>query len=282
MESLMLHCSEFSPEGRLGWIHCPQLRTLLLTRCDEAVGFFIFKPMQDLLVLDHYSDTRLCTKLPRILPNLVSFTWSDSGRPLHHEIPRVALLSLKFLAVDDCHWETTTRFLKHLDVPLLEHLNNEHCFNVRGQGLHMVLDAICGDGAVQLRHLDLGDGALNGANFHAIWRHLKHLETLEVRDNSGVSADELFVPLSTRNHDFSFLCPQLKTVELSYLEPMSMSALVDFVQRRVKSDLGGPGPGLVTCLTLSGVWVDKEVSAQLAKTHSLSVHLRNCWHTLYQ
>ena len=68
---------------------------------------------------------------------------------------------------------------------------------------------------------------------------------------------------------------------------ISTGALVDFVQRRVKSDLGGPTPGLVTCLKLSNmwevdmdgwfknvkVWVDEEVSAQLAETHGSSVHL---------
>ena len=36
MQSLTLQCWEFSLEGRLGWIHCPQLRTLTLRNCDKS------------------------------------------------------------------------------------------------------------------------------------------------------------------------------------------------------------------------------------------------------
>ena len=136
--------------------------------------------------------------------------------------------------------------------------------------MNTFLDVICGDGAVQLRRLTLGDDTLREANFHAMWVHLKHLETLLISD-SFVSADELFISLSPPNLDFSSLRPQLKTLELMHTR-ISMDALVDFVQRRVKSDLGDPAPGLVTGSKLSDVSVD-EVSAQLAKTHSLSVHL---------
>ena len=141
--------------------------------------------------------------------------------------------------------------------------------------LNMILDIICGDGAVQLRQLILGDSSLRRANFHAMWHHLQHLESLVIWDLHGISGDELFIALSPPNRDFTSVCPQLKTLELSYMM-ISTGALVDFVQRRVKSDLGDPAPGLVTCLTLLRMRVDKEVSAQLAKTHSLSVHLHRC------
>ena len=51
MQSLMLQSLKVSPEGRLGYIHCPQLRTLTLQNCDKAVVSLISKPMQNLCVL---------------------------------------------------------------------------------------------------------------------------------------------------------------------------------------------------------------------------------------
>ena len=294
MQSLTLQCCDFDPKGLLGCIHCPQLRTLTLWNCGKAVESLISKPMQNLRVLtiiNCYRDNMLYIKLLQALPNLVSLTWhwDNSELPPHDEIPRVALPSLNSLAFRGCQWEIATRLLRHFDVPSLEHMefkdfNDFDDFNVHRGSLNTVLDVIRGDGAVQLRRLTLGRGALRGANFHAMWPHLKHLEIIFIKDpDSNVSADELFISLSPRDHDFSSVCPQLKTLELSCLE-ISTGALVDFVQRRVKSDLGDPAPGLVTCLRLSNMWVDKngwvdrvwfdkEVSAQLAKTHGSSVHL---------
>ena len=276
MQSLTLQCLEISPEGRLGRIHCPQLRTLTLRNCHKAVEFLMSEPMQNLHVLTIINSrfaNMLYIKLLGALPNLVSLTWwwGDFELPLHDEIPRIALSSLKSLAFRNCHWEITSHLLRHLDVPSLEHLDLQDFFGDREGSLNMVLDAICDDGAVQLRRLTLGNGSLRGANFNAMWHHLKHLEILLISDAHSIpSADELFISLSPPNGDFSSVCPQLKTLEISYLQ-ISTVALVDFVQRRVKSDLGGPG--LVTCLKLLDMWVDEEVSAQLAKTHGLSVHV---------
>ena len=272
VESLTLQCLKFYPEGHLGWIHCPQLHTLTLGNCDKAVESLTPKPMENLRVLtiiNSRGDNMLYIELLQVLPNLVSLTWSDSGQPIDNEIPRVALPSLKSLAFRRCHLEITTHLLRHLEVPSLEHLDlgRFQVFNVGS--LNTVLDVICGDEAVQLRRLTLGEGALRGANFHAIWHHLKHLETLFIND---ASADRLFVALSPPSRYFSSVCPQLKTLELLHAK-ISASALADFVQRRVKSDLGDPAPGLVTCLKLSDMSVDKEVSAQLVKTHSWSVHM---------
>ena len=91
----------------------------------------------------------------------------------------------------------------------------------------MVPDIFWCDGAVQLCRLTLGDGTLRGINSPC------HVAPFIV------SADELFIALSPRNHDFSSVCPQLKTLELRHMR-ISLGALVDFVQRRVKSDLGDP------------------------------------------
>ena len=274
MRSLALHCRRTI--SSLGCIHCPQLRTLSLWNCGGAVGSLSSKPMQNLraLTIITRGDDMPYIKLLQALPNLVSLTWSNSAQSLNNEIPRVALPFLKSLAFRKCHWEMTTHLLRYLDIPSLEHLELGDFKEINDdQGsLNMVLDVICDNGAVQLRRLTLGNGSLRGANFHAMWRHLKYLETLFIRDPRNVSADKLFIVLSPPNHDFSSVCPQLKTLELSNLE-ISMGALVDFVRQRVKSDLGAPRPGLVTCLKLLNMWVDKEVSAQLAKTHGLSVHL---------
>ena len=277
MQSLTLQCCTFAPNGRLGWIHYPQLRTLSLRDCGGAVESLSSKPMQNMRVLtiiNHRGDTMLYIKLLQALPNLVSLTWSDSRRPLNNEIPRVALPFLESLTFRRCRWEKTTHLLRYLDIPSLEKLMLVDCGSVGNhQGsLNMVLDVICGDGAVQLRHLILDDSSLGGANFHTMWHHLRHLETLVIKDPHDVSGDELLITLSPPNCDFTFVCPELKTLELSYMM-ISTDALVDFVQRRVKSDLGDPAPGLVTCLTLLNMCVDKETSAQLAKTHSLSVRL---------
>ena len=277
MQSLTLQCQKAFSRGSLGCIHCPQLRTLSLRNCDEAVGPLISKPMQNLRVLtiiNPQGGDMLYIKLLQALPNLVSLTWSNSGQSLDNEIPRVALPFLKSLAFRKCHWGITTGLLRYLDIPSLVHLDLSDFKNFKDdQGsLNMVLGVICDNGAVQLRRLTLGNGSLRGANFQAMWRHLKHLESLFIRDPRNVSADELFISLSPPNHEFSSVCPQLKTLELSNLE-ISMGALVDFVRQRVKSDLGATRPGLVTNLKLLNMWVDKGVSAQLAKTHSLSVHL---------
>ena len=277
MQSFTLQSWDLCPRGLLGCIHCPQLRTLTLWSCDKALKSLIPKPMQNLRVLT-------------IINCYSGLTWQRDLSELspHDEIPRVALPSFKTLAFLGCH-EEMVYFLRHLYVPSLEHMEFG-CFdrfhsNVHRGSLNTVLDVICGEGAVQLRRLTLGKGALRGANFHAMWPHLKHLETLAIEDpDSKLSADGLFIALSPRDHDFSSVCPQLKTLELSCLE-ISMGALVDFVQRRVKSNLGDPAPGLVTCLKMSNmcgvdmnrwvdkVWVDEEVSAQLAETHGSSVHL---------
>ena len=168
-----------------------------------------------------------------------------------------------------------TDLLKHLDVPSLEHLDLEHFYG--GEiTLNEVLDIICGDGVVKLRHLTLGGGTLNGINVEGIWHHLRHLETLFINDHHNIAlADDLFIPLSPPNRDFSSVCPQLKTLQLSYMI-IRVDALVDFVQRRVKSDLGDPAPCLLTSLIMMNVWVDaavREVFPQLVKTHSLSFHL---------
>ena len=238
--------------------------------------------MQNLYVLtiiNHRGDTMLYIELPYInllqaLPNLVSLTWSNSGRLLNNKIPRVALPFLESLAFRRCRWEITTHLLRYFDTPSLEHLElgDFKVFNDDQRSLNMVLDIICSDGAVQLRHLILDNSSLRRANFHAMWHHLKHLGTLVIKDPHDVSGDELLITLSPPNHVFTSVCPQLKILGLSGLE-ISTGALVDFVQRRVKSDLGDPAPGSVTCLTLLNMCVDKEVSAQLAKTHSLSVRL---------
>ena len=268
MQSLTLKCYNTCPKT-LGWIHCPQLRTLTLQNCDEAIESLISKPMQNLRVLTIINDFNdmVTIKLLQALPDLVSLTWHTYGERLPYEIPRVVLRSLKSLTFDMC-----CLFIVTLYVPSLEYL--ELFVKAPGTSTNMVLDSICGDGAVQLRHLTLRYGCLR-SYFHAtLWHYLKHLETLAINDVHG-NADELLIPLSPLNRDFSSVCPQLKTLELLNVK-FSTGALVDFVQRRVKSDLGGPGPGLVTCLKLSNMLVDKEVFAQLAKTHSLSVHLLGC------
>ena len=293
MQSLMLQCDEYHPKGQLGRIHCPQLHTLTLQNYDKAVESLISKPMQNLRVLtiiNDRDDNMLYMELLRALPNLVSLTWSNSVRLRHrpgdgprgsglrfYDEPRVVLLSLKSLTLRRGPWvqAIVAHFLECLHVPSLEHLElgYHHLFNVHPQRpLNMVLNIICGDGAVRLRRLTLGKGALRGANFEAMWHHLKHLETLSISDaDSDVSANKLFIALSPRNRDFSSVCPQLKTVELCV--EISTGALIDFVQRRVKADLDDPGLGLVTCFKLSNIWVDTEVSAQFAKSYSLSVHL---------
>ena len=288
MQSLTLQGLKCFQEGR--YIHCPQLRTLTLRNCGiSTVESLISKPMQNLRVLTIIicdGDNMLHIKLLRALPNLVSLTWRwcNTELLLHDEFPRVALPSLKSLNFRRCQWDMT-HLLRHLDIPSLEHLELGDFVrsNVEQGGLNMVLDVICGDGAVKLRRLTLGDGALRKANIRAMWHHLNHLETLSIKSaDRDVSADRLFTTLSPRNHDFSPVCPQLKTLELSYLET-SMAALTDFVQRRVKSDLEDPAPGLVTCLKLSDMWIDmgfgtrmwldEDMFAPLAKTHGSSVQL---------
>ena len=280
MQSLTIQCDGSIPELHLGCIRCPQLRTLTLWNCDKAVEHLFPKPLQNLRVLtiiDHHGDDMLYIKLLQALPNLVSLRWSNAGPLLHDVIPRVVLRSLKSLTFESCLWETTKRLLTHLDIPSLEHLDLEHCrvVNAHPGALNMILDVICSDGAAQLRRLTLGDRALRRANWHAMWHPLKHLETLSISGAHGIApVNELFISLSPSNRDFSSVCPQLKTLELDLPGKISTDALVNFVQRRVKSDLGDPAPGLVTCLKLSYMMlVDDEVSAQLAKTHSLSVHL---------
>ena len=274
LQNLSLHCIERFTAGRLAWIHCPQLCTLTLQNCGEAMESLMSKPMQNLRVLtiaNQSGDPMLYIKLLQALPNLVSLTWWNFVMPLHDEIPRVVLRSLKSLTLYMGPWDVITC----LYVPSLEHLEINPPSDPQGS-LDGVLDIICGDGAVQLRRLTLGDGALRGANFHAVWHHLKHLETLYI---SKGDADELFIALSPRNRDFSSVCPQLKTLELSFTR-ISTGPLLDFVQRRVKPDLGDQAPGLVTCLKLSHIWVDEEVSAQLAKTHSLSVQTHHLLHLI--
>ena len=275
MQSLTLESFKDFPEGRLGCIHCPQLRTLTLRVCSNVVESLISKPMQNLRVLaivNFHGDNMLYIKLLQALPNLVSLTWSW-GVHDYDENPRVALPSLKSLAFRICHWEMMARLLRQFDVPSLEHLEFKDCFYDVERSLNTVLDVICGDRGVQLRRLTLGSGTLTGVNLHAMWHHLNHLETLFIGPYGlgWLTADELFITLSPPNRDFSSVCPQLKTLELDLLGKTSTGALVDFVQRRVKSDLGDPAPGSVTCLKLWNVSVDK-VSAQLAKTHSLFVH----------
>ena len=289
MQSLTLQGLKYFQEGRS--IHCPQLRTLTLRNCGiSTVESLISKPMQNLRVLTIIicdGDNMLHIKLLRALPNLVSLTWRwcNTELLLQDEFPRVALPYLKSLNFRRCQWDMT-HLLRYLDIPSLEHLElGDFVRSNAEQGdLNMVLDVICGDEAVKLRRLTLGDGALKGANFHAMRHHLKYLETLSIKSvDRDASANKLFAALSPRNHDFSPLCPQLKTLELSYLET-SMTALTDFVQQRVKSDLEDPAPGLVTCLKLSDMWIDmgsrsrvwvepEVMFAQLAKTHSSSVQL---------
>ena len=119
--------------------------------------------------------------------------------------------SPKSLAVLGCFDEVLIYLLKHVYVPSLEHIEFEDFIlygatNYRGS-LNMVLDVICGDGDDQLRRLTLGRGTLKRVDFHAMWRHLKHLETLSIEDPvSKLSADGLFIALSPRDHDFA-LCP---------------------------------------------------------------------------
>ena len=128
-----------------------------------------------LTIINSRGDTMLYIKLLQALPNLVSLTWSNSVLSLHDKIPRVALSSLKSLAFGNCQWEITTRLLRHLDVPSLEHLEFGafNRFDVHQGSLNMVLAVICGYGVVQLRRLTLGDGALRGANLHAMRLLLK-------------------------------------------------------------------------------------------------------------
>ena len=118
MQSLTLQSLKVSPEGRLGCIHCPQLCTLTLRNCDKAIKSSISKPMQNLCVVTIFG---YCIKLLQALPSLVSLTWRWGGSelPLHDEIPRVALSSLKSLAFRSYHWVIMTHLL---NVPSLEHL----------------------------------------------------------------------------------------------------------------------------------------------------------------
>ena len=139
----------------------------------------------------------LSIKLLQALPDLVSLTWHTYGQPLRDAIPRVVLRSLKSLTLDMGRLDVVTLY-----VPSLEYL--ELFGKFPDITMDMVLDFICGDGAVQLRRLTLRYGGLRLYLHATVWHHLKHLETLYVNDFSG-NADKLLIGLSPPNRDFQ-LC----------------------------------------------------------------------------
>ena len=263
---------------RLGDIHCPELRTLFLNDEIKSMTVRPFKNVHHLSVNqihDIYVDNGSLAylKLLEALPNLVSLKWSS--RSSNHctlvsvEVPSIVLQSLESLTLHLCCKGMMTSILKGLHVPSLERLVLlvEECYDLTES-----TDAIC-DTLDRLRHLTLLNISL-GSGVHALLNHLKHLETITIEKLHGANLDELFIALSSHNRDSSIPYPSLKTVDISYSVEgcMDPDVLVHFVQQRVKSDLDDPAPGLVTCLKLSfRRCYDKELCAQLVKTHSSSI-----------
>ena len=268
MQNLCLLAYRSNWASNMGDIHCPDLRTLTIKGCDEAVESLIGKPMPNVRHLHLFSGgpVMLYIKLLNVLPNLVSLKWIQRyeetvGAPNS----RVVLQSLKSLTLVDI----IPHFLACFYAPSLESLN---LAGDAAESIH-VLKIICQDWKVALRHLTITGELPQKTAIHAMLPHLTHLETLIVHPNECNFVDELLMALSPHNRDFTLACPQLKTMELNHGQ-VSTSALVDFVWRRVKRDLDDAVPGLMTSLKLSFIPVDQDVCEQLVKTHGSSVHIR--------
>ena len=269
MQNLCLQSYMSEWTASLGDIHCPDLRTLIIEFCDEAVKSLINKPMPSVRHLQLISGgpARLCIELLDGLPNLVSMKWMQKyDRDLGAPNSRVVLQSLKSLTLVDI----IPQSLEYFCAPSLESLN----LDGNATEAMQVLEIIRQDWNVTLRHLTITGKVPGKTAIHAMLPHLTHLETLIVHSyREHNSADELLMALSPHNHDFTLACPQLTTMEINRGR-VSTSALVDFVWRRVKPDLDDPGPGLMTSLKLSSIPVDQDVCEQLVKTHGSSVHIR--------
>ena len=261
---------------KLSDIHCPELRTLLLSRVKSDIKSLTVRPLKNVqhLIVDRgfpeLHDVNLALpylKLLEALPNLVSLSLTSSGycTPLPVVFPRVVLLSLKSLTLELCCGRTMTSMLESLHVTSLERLvlgvTTSHSFTES-------MEAFC-DNLFQLRHLTLRNIGMGGW-VHVLLSHLEHLESLTI--DKLYDVDELLIALSPYNPGSSIRCPYLKTIDISFSLNLKPDVLVGFVQQRVKSDLDDPAPGLVTCLKLSDqIRSDEKLYAQLVKTHSSSI-----------
>ena len=258
--------------ANMGDIHCPDLRTLTIKSCDEAVESLIGKPMPNVRHLHLLSGgpvmlyIKAFERFAQSRPSLFEMdTEVRRNRRGAGPNSRVVLQSLKSLTLLDI----IPHFLACFYAPSLESLN---LAGDAAESIH-VLKIICQDWKVALRHLTMTGKLPEKTAIHTMLPQLTHLETLIVHTNEDNFVDELLIALSPHNRDFTLACPQLKTMEMNHGQ-VSTSALVDFVWRRVKRDLDDPGPGLMTRLKLSFIPVDQDVCEQLTKTHGSSVHIR--------
>ena len=256
-----------------GDIGFPQLHSLSVFNYN-GIKLFV-NPMENVHQLDinyYGGPIHLYLKILDLLPNLVSLRWHDVLRqPMQEEFFRVKLRSLKFLTLE-CDMVRVTSYLACLYVPSSPHLDPDpnDMFNSHFS-LNEPPHTFSGDRSINLRCLRLLNGIPSETKIHAILHQLKHLITLALNcQTDRRSVDALLLALSPLNQDFSSVCPQLKTVELTSVS-FSSSALEAFVKRRVKSDLDYPAPGLVTSLALDSCGFRKDLRAQLVRAYSSSI-----------
>ena len=127
--------------------------------------------------------------LLQTVPNLVSLTWSINVSSKRVQ-PPVVLQFLRFLSLPSCgRYPThTLHALKYLVTPSLETLDLDLGLLTSPPDyevmLKKVLDVICRDGSVQLRHLTLRCSP-KPENCRVISPHLNHLDTFTIRDTQG-------------------------------------------------------------------------------------------------
>ena len=262
--------------GGFGRIHCPQIHTLSLWTTDDSIKSLVDKPMlntQRLSVLSPKSPITWHFRLLEALPNLVSMAW-NLYEPNDTELPAVpvVLQHLKYLTISSNEDHSARLFLRSLIIPSLEYLDFAHYYGSDIDQLNEALDILSEKGTIRLRHLILRNTSPMRENVSPVLNHLMHLETLKLTLQNR-SVDAMLIALSPHNRDFSSACPKLKEVELSSVN-VSVGTLIEFVERRVQSDLEESAPGLVTWLELSGIYcIDEGLCSRFAETHSSSVHL---------
>ena len=178
LRTLVLKDFELLIDGSIQNIHHLDMTECVYRETETERGIFIEEPCWSYQFL-------------QTVPNLVSLTWT-AHTSRDEQLPRpVVLPFLKFLTLPSygTHKHDTLCALERFIAPSLENLDlnlGPRTYPGHEETLKEVLDVICRDVSVQLRHLTLRCSPnLKWANFRAISPHLDHLDTFTICDPSS-------------------------------------------------------------------------------------------------
>ena len=265
--------SDHSHDLDLGGVYCPELRSVTLKYSDNIVRIMTATPMQTVrhLQVDCDGPNALYFQFLNSLPHLVSLYWGHSystKQPLEAPLA-VTLQSLKALHVHTN--ESAMQLLSYLYAPSLESLEIDCHRGSPTPSMEGIIEVICRDGVVKLRHLHLIFGAFQTLMIPMMLRKLDHLDTLII--NQTLMSDHLLTALAVPDQDFGTLCPKLTTLVIVDTE-VPQDLFDKFVHSRMLADSEEPAPGFVTCLKLHGrELLDDHIFQRCSQTHSATIHI---------